>query len=84
MCDQINGLHDKCLGTGVKPPLNIVLFLLNLFLPGIGTVINAFVQSEGPNGSSIMLGFTQILLTPVLCIGWVWSIWFGYLILTKG
>ena len=44
MCDQINGLHDKCLGMGVKPPIGIALFLINILLPGIGTIINAFAQ----------------------------------------
>ncbi|XP_059480598.1 protein SPEC3-like [Neocloeon triangulifer] len=71
-----------------------ILCGLNLFLPGVGTLIATLrvvcgVQTSNPDRSqAICYGFLaavlQMLLTPLI-IGWVWSILYGvYLIQDAG
>ena len=57
-----------------NPPLAFVCLLLNIFLPGFGTLLNACLGVRVLPG--LMYGFLQILLTPLI-IGWVWSIIYG-------
>ncbi len=65
----------------VTETLGLVLFILNIFLPGFGTMLNACL---GPKFSctQLGLGFVQGILTFFL-IGWLWSIYWGYLIYKK-
>ena len=56
----------------------MIELILNIFFPGVGTMINGCL---GPRrGPGILYGFLQ-LLTAALLIGWVWSIIYGLRIL---
>ncbi len=63
----------------VKDPLHIVLLILNILLPGIGTIANGCMGSS-ISGCQIVIGLLQMCLSPVLLIGWFWSIWWGVII----
>ncbi len=67
----------------VEPPTNLVLFIVNILLPGIGTIISAFMDKGGMNNTALIYGVLQ-LLTAWILIGWCWSIYHGYLIYLKG
>lgn len=64
----------------VGSPLHIICFILNIFFPGIGTIIAGI--AGGCNGCAIIVGLLQ-LFTAWLIIGWIWSIWWGWLIFKK-
>ncbi|KAG2393563.1 hypothetical protein C9374_007094 [Naegleria lovaniensis] len=77
-------------GTILKsvPKLNgnlpLIVLILNIFLPGIGTLVAAFFCEDDDvftvNAVSALLQF----LTAICIIGWVWSIGWGYLIYQRG
>jgi hypothetical protein len=50
----------------------IVILLLNIFFCGLGSIVMGCI-SPGAEGF-ICIGILQILLAPVLLIGWIWSI----------
>jgi hypothetical protein len=58
----------------------IILLIINIFLPGIGTII-AGIQCERRRrrNFNIICGILQLLLAIIL-IGWIWSIIWGILI----
>ena len=59
-------------------PLNAVCFIMNLIFPGTGTMIASFFFG-GCSKAMFLIGVFQSL-TSVLILGWVWSIYWGYLI----
>ena len=81
----------------LRPPWNVSCFLLNMFLPGTGTIISAFacvrqvrtnkkgeVQSQsGSNPFVVADGLLQLLFAP-LVVGWIWSVLFGWALYQKG
>lgn len=72
-------------------PMHIVCLILNIFLPGWGTMISASActhATEDKKSSRCSCGtFTdgmfQFYLSPVI-FGWIWSIVFGIAIYRKG
>lgn len=58
----------------------IVLLIINIFLPGWGTIIMAFL--DGFKLKTLIVGILQFF-TCFLIIGWIWSIWWGILCLQK-
>lgn len=79
----------------VKQPWHTVVFVLNIFLPGFGTMLSAatcihFRNHEGLvdgervrcSGSVVADGLLQLFLFPIL-VGWVWSVIVGYQIYTQ-
>ena len=63
----------------VEKSMALILFILNVFFPGIGTIISAFMDKEGVNNTALIYGVLQII-SCVIVIGWCWSIYHGYLI----
>ncbi len=59
-----------------------VCLILNIFLPGTGTMLCACVGDANLNKTQIAVGIVQ-LLTAVYFIGWCFSIYWGYLIVKK-
>lgn len=59
-----------------------MLFIVNIFFPGIGTIINA-VACGSVNTTGVIIGIVQIL-TCWLLLGWIWSIIWGWFIYEKG
>lgn len=66
----------------VDKPLHIIIFIINIFFPGIGTMISGCIAKSGFSGYTIVIGLLQ-LLTAWIIVGWVWSIIWGWLIFKK-
>ena len=60
----------------------IFILILNIFLPGVGTLVLACIGPSIWCGNQILAGIFQILLAPLI-IGWIWSIYWGILVLGK-
>ncbi len=65
----------------VGKPANLILFIMNIFLPGWGTMISSCISSSF-SSTAFLVGLVQ-LLTCWLIVGWIWSIYWGYLIFKK-
>ena len=57
--------------------------VLNVILPGLGTILTACFDEENVSKTQISVGVIQFFTSFVL-IGWIWSIYWGYLIVMKG
>lgn len=53
---------------------------LNCFFPGVGSIINA-CMNEKDRSKGVRIGLLQILTFPIV-IGWIWSIIYGFKILS--
>mmetsp|Transcript_37517 Transcript_37517/g.36072 ORF Transcript_37517/g.36072 Transcript_37517/m.36072 type:complete len:91 (-) Transcript_37517:37-309(-) len=58
----------------------LICLILNIFWPGLGTIINALYGEQMCAG--IIYGLLQ-MLTCVILVGWIWSIVYGCKILEK-
>ena len=65
----------------VPKPWHIVLLILNVIFPGWGTMISACCDGKF-DSCTFLVGLVQ-LLTSFLLIGWLWSIYWGWLIFRK-
>jgi TM2 domain-containing membrane protein YozV len=64
----------------LSSPVHIVCLILNIFIPGLGTIIAGASSSNATKKKfNIIFGIIQFLLAIVL-IGWVLSIIWGVLI----
>ena len=66
----------------VDEPMHIVCFILNIFIPGCGTVISAFMDHGGVNGTALVFGLLQFFLAWAV-LPWIWSIVHGWWIYEK-
>mmetsp|Transcript_18401 Transcript_18401/g.45185 ORF Transcript_18401/g.45185 Transcript_18401/m.45185 type:complete len:85 (-) Transcript_18401:204-458(-) len=53
-----------------------ICLLLNCFLPGVGTIVSSIIDKKW---SALVIGIVQ-LLTAWFILGWLWSLYWGYLI----
>ena len=58
------------------------MLFLNIFIPGFGTILNSCMGTEKCNVTSFFVGLMQFLLSYIF-IGWIWSIWWGIIMLDK-
>ena len=66
--------------SGVWP---YIIFIVNIILPGIGTMITSCIGYQGPwSKTQLTVGALQFS-TSVFLIGWIWSIWWAFKILAK-
>eukprot|EP00285_Hemiselmis_virescens_P016163 CAMPEP_0173386298 /NCGR_PEP_ID=MMETSP1356-20130122/8898_1 /TAXON_ID=77927 ORGANISM="Hemiselmis virescens, Strain PCC157" /NCGR_SAMPLE_ID=MMETSP1356 /ASSEMBLY_ACC=CAM_ASM_000847 /LENGTH=94 /DNA_ID=CAMNT_0014342473 /DNA_START=46 /DNA_END=330 /DNA_ORIENTATION=+ len=63
----------------ISKNMGILCFLLNVFLPGVGSMVAGAMESKW---STVIIGVLQ-LLTCWFILGWIWSIWWGWLIFSK-
>jgi hypothetical protein len=61
--------------------LALILLILNIFFPPIGTFLLVCV-GDVFRPKQILVGLLQMLLICVL-IGWIWAVWWGILIMEK-
>jgi hypothetical protein len=66
----------------VTKTLGLILFILNCIFPSVGTFIMACI-TQPIRGDQIVVGVLQFLTVPLCFIGWIWSIWWGYLCYAK-
>jgi hypothetical protein len=55
------------------------MLIVNIFLPGVGTLV-AGIKSE--RNTTMVIGVFQFLLAFII-VGWIWSIYWGYLLYKK-
>ncbi|KAL9645392.1 hypothetical protein ABK040_002591 [Willaertia magna] len=61
----------------VQKGMGIIILLINVFFPGIGTLLAGIMTEEKDKSqSAIIVGILQIVLS-CCCIGWLWAIWTG-------
>ena len=65
-----------CSAANPYVPVNIapIVLVLDIFLPGVGTIISAYYDPSGCNCKTITCGIFQ-MLTVIILVGWIWSIW---------
>ena len=75
MCcpDHAIAATDKGLAT--------ICLILNIFFPGVGTIINACMGDSPVSG--IIYGILQMITIVFFFAGWIWSIVYGVKILNK-
>jgi hypothetical protein len=66
----------------VEKTTALILLIINCILPGIGTLVLCCV-AEKFSTTQLIVGLLQIVTVPLLFLGWIWSIWWGLLILEK-
>ena len=59
-----------------------ICFILNVFVPGVGTMLCGCLGDANMNKTQMLIGIVQ-LLTSVYLLGWVVSVYWGYLIVKK-
>lgn len=60
----------------------LINLVLNIVLPGVGTIISSFQQDGELNLGALIIGILQLVLAWMV-IGWIWSIIHGALIYKK-
>lgn len=55
----------------------LIVLILNIFWPGLGTVILGLIGYQANCCAFFCLGLLQFILAPVLLIGWIWAICTG-------
>lgn len=82
----------------VKQPLHLIFFLINVFFPGWGTALAACINESGQfEQCTLIIGVVQninwwagwflsyfLIGFIFILIGWIWAVWWGYLIFQKG
>ena len=59
-----------------------IICAVNIILPGVGTIIAVVVADRYiSNKTQLLVGVFQ-LLTAYIIFGWIWSIYWGYLIVS--
>ena len=64
----------------VDKTMALIMLVINVFLPGIGTIIAAVLDDS--NMTKILIGVAQFILAMFL-IGWLWAIVWGIFMLQK-
>ena len=74
----------------LKGSMHIVCLILNILLPGLGTIVSCFVcvhairdeERSKCNWGTLVDGIIQFYTSPLI-FGWIWSIIFGIAIYRK-
>lgn len=78
--DFVKKTHEDAI-VKVEKNVAIAAMLLNVFFPGIGTLVACIVADKTMEGLKCFA--CMWLMCLVFFVGWVWSIWHGVLILKK-
>ena len=60
----------------VSETLGLICFILNVILPGVGTIVAGIIGAKGCNCKTVCIGVAQGVLAGFI-IGWIWSILHG-------
>jgi hypothetical protein len=58
----------------------VVIIVLNVLIPGLGTMISSCVSSGPLSKTQLTIGLLQLFTWHALLLGWIWSIYWAYLI----
>ena len=61
----------------------VAQLILNVFLPGVGTIITPCFGEGIVNKTQIVIGILQMLTMWTLFIGWIWAVCWSALIIRK-
>ena len=61
----------------------IIILIINIFFPGIGTMIIGCVGGNTNCLAWFCIGLLQIFLVPIFLIGWIWSIITGCKVMSQ-
>ena len=76
-------MHEKSI-VKVDRNMGIIILLLNIFFSGIGTIAaGVLVGGTFQVINNIIVGFLQLILFPYCLLGWIWSLYTGWLIYKK-
>ena len=76
-------MHEKSI-VKVDRNMGIIILLLNFFFSGIGTIVaGVLVGGTFQVINNIIVGFLQLILFPYCLLGWIWSLYTGWLIYKK-
>ena len=62
--------------------LGIVMLILNILFPGLGTLLCSFLGGNFV-ADQLLVALLQFLTVPIFLVGWIWSIYWGVLIYQK-
>ena len=65
------------------PGWGLIFFLVNIILPGFGTMFSSLCDAGGCNCNAFIVGLLQLCTAPIFFIGWIWSIIWGWKIYEK-
>ena len=65
-----------------NPCCAFLILIINIILPGIGTLIIACIGPCTSCSTLFCAGMLQLILAPCI-VGWIWSIYWGILIVGK-
>ena len=64
-------------------PYPLLCAVMNVIAPGTGTILSTcFAEDESWSKTQFLVGFLQ-MSTCILIVGWVWAIYWGYLLVMK-
>ncbi|CAN8076703.1 unnamed protein product [Agarophyton chilense] len=58
---------------GISSTAALVLLAINVFMPGVGTIISAFLAAECMS-ETVFVGVLQLITSPLLGLGFIWAI----------
>ena len=61
-------------------PVAAIGLVLNIILPGFGTLLSACLDQKGEVSKSHMVISLLQFLTAIVLVGWIWAIYWSYLI----
>ena len=59
-----------------------ILLIINIFFPGLGTMISACAGGGNMITDQLIVGILQWFTAGCL-VGWIWAIWWGFLMMGK-
>ena len=74
---KMGDMHKKSI-VKLDASMGLVAFILNIVWPGLGTIIAGFINKDAMV-NNLIVGILQMVLVCIL-VGWIWSIYTGYLI----
>jgi tetrahydromethanopterin S-methyltransferase subunit E len=75
--EQAKRMHELSISCKLDKPTAIIVFCLNVFLPGWGTVFAGIIHSHEMTRNNLVIGTIQYF-TAFILVGWVWSIYVGF------
>ena len=80
MVENNSTLLESCIVQVDSDSKGLMLLVLNVLIPGTGTILSSFMDSEASfNLIALICGVLQLAMA-ILVIGWLWSIFHGYAI----
>ena len=62
----------------VDENISLIIFILNIFFPSMGTFMASCFDKEGCNCTTAAFGILQFLLCLCYGLGWFWSVFYGF------